>query len=81
MELSGRKSVENGVDITRYFDRRYVTRLEKVTDDGEMGEHETAVKIEVSLMKQVSDGRKIHEIQRKSRKKVVSPKISAPPPP
>jgi len=46
-----------------------------------MGEHEPAVHHEVTLMKKVSDGRKTHEIQRKSRKQFVSPEVSAPPPP
>jgi len=79
-ELSSRKSVENGVDITSFFDRGRATRVGKLTDDEEMDEHGPSVNNEVSLMKQVLDGRKTHEIQRKSRKKIVYPEFSAPPP-
>ena len=50
-ELSSKKSVENSVDITRFFDRSFATRLEKVMDDEEMGEHEPAVDHEVTLIK------------------------------
>ena len=79
-ELCNRKSTENGADITKFFDRGCATIMEKVTDDGEVRDHETAVNNKVSLMKRVLDGRKKHEIQRKSHEKPVSPEFSAPPP-
>jgi len=80
-ELSSMKSVENGVDITRFFDRSFATRPKKLIDDEDLSVQEPLVHHEVTLMKKVSDGRKTHEIQRKSRKKFVSPDVSAPPPP
>jgi len=72
-ELSSMKSVENGVDITRFFDRSFATRPKKLIDDEDLSVQEPLVHHEVTLMKKVSDGRKTHEIQRKSRKNLYPP--------
>jgi len=73
LELSGRNAIENGEDITKYFGTRCATILEDVTESDGISEFDSDMNIEESQTRPVFDGRKVHEIQRKSRKKLFIP--------